>query len=616
LTKALRWDIQALGIILAKAAESEELTRKGSSRANSKAQNEYEFQIVLRQIRKLLSRIEDAVPLINLAITTSGASLSTTLPSTISPSRLLQASTFLSAGDSQYSVQPQDFVQIGPAFTLSLYMLFSGHAFRAQDEERGFRDTTWKEVIHKARVKLCRVPLSAAYESSKAVDESHLNDERSFGESSATGTSFPVHVAGEARADEYAYQIVIIEDLDDDRVHTIEDSEEQPGLYEDVLLAGIRERVPIHEISKIFYADTGKILNIGSEGETNSPILLLKRDVNAIPPRRMMERSSREKQWFEEEFADDSTLDNDKSQSEIDAQLFGEEASSAPPLESELRKKRWQLPEDLDPEWLAFEVYAEEPDSDSEIDTSSPSVNSSNPARSSSIDLALKKSFSNLNLDSSPSPVTTPIGQSSRAMAATSILPLATTPAIRSSLSLLDLLIRLTSLQQFQQTSHLSIHDELLNFFLSDSATTGAGPDSELRRRKRAEARAKVGFDPYDESPVKVRTEGRYADEEDYEDGERWEQSPRVEAFKRSLGERGSSPSMFGAKDAGGLERVGEEKSPSTPLSAKGRAMKLKRDDGSRRGSPLVRPSVETDSTLSTSPADDDGTNPGQGKAL
>lgn len=48
-------------------------------------------------------------------------------------------------------------------------------------------------------------------------------------------------------------------------------------------MAGIREVVPIHELSKIFYADTGKILNIGNEGETNSPVLLLKRDPNANP---------------------------------------------------------------------------------------------------------------------------------------------------------------------------------------------------------------------------------------------------------------------------------------------------------------------------------------------
>jgi hypothetical protein len=114
----------------------------------------------VEDIKKLLLRIEDAVPLINLAITTSGASLSTSLPATVSPSRLLQASTFLTACDTQFSIEPSRPVQVGPAFILSVYMLFAGHAHRAHIEG-GIRDTTWKEVIHKARVKLIRVPFTA-----------------------------------------------------------------------------------------------------------------------------------------------------------------------------------------------------------------------------------------------------------------------------------------------------------------------------------------------------------------------------------------------------------------------------------------------------------------------
>jgi hypothetical protein len=79
------------------------------------------------------------------------------------------------------------------------------------------------------------------------------------------------------------------------------------------------------------------------------------------------------------------------------------------------------------------------------------------------------------------------------------------------------MLIRLTALQQFQQSSHLAIPDEFLNFFLSDSSTVGAGSDGELRRRVRREARARVGFDPYDESPIKRRTE-EYLENHAYQD--------------------------------------------------------------------------------------------------
>ena len=81
-----------------------------------------------------------------------------------------------------------------------------------------------------------------------------------------------------------------MEDLDDDRAHTFDENEPQPTSYGRVETAGVRDIVPIHELSKIFYADTGKILNIGNEGETNAPVLLLKRDLNAVPPRRMADR--------------------------------------------------------------------------------------------------------------------------------------------------------------------------------------------------------------------------------------------------------------------------------------------------------------------------------------
>ncbi|KAK8190396.1 RanGTP-binding protein-domain-containing protein [Phyllosticta capitalensis] len=518
LTKALRWEIQALGQRLARAAGEEELQRRGSSRAQSKAHNEMELKLIISDIRKLLERIEDAVPLINLAITTSGANLSTSLPATVSPSRLLQASTFLTAGDSQYSALASSAVQIGPVFTLSMYMLFSGH-IRPHDEE-GIRETTWKEVIHKARVKLMRVPLDRLYDFP----------------SSPTQTRRTTHPYGDIRAAEgkafeFAYQLIVIEDLDDDRVHTFEENEPQPGPFEDVAQAGIREVIPIHEVSKIFYADTGKILNIGTEGETNNPILLLKRDIHAVPPRRMMERQASENAWFEENepegAGDEPQSTADDEQSEIDAQLFRESRApeSVPPQEQTAPNlEHWRLPPDLDLEWMAFEVYTEEPDSDDEDldDTEIPSSSTDTPEpnRASSLDPRLTAGMSHMNLrtpspspgrptQSSPPPTAmakrrptaSPYPQQSSSTAAPGL------PPIKTSLSLLEMLIRLTALQQFQQSSHLSIPDELLTFFLSESSTVGAGNDTDLRKRVRREATRRVGFDPYDESPIKRRGE-------------------------------------------------------------------------------------------------------------
>ena len=105
-------------------------------------------------------------------------------------------------------------MQIGPTFTLSMYMLFQGHANRARDEE-SMRATTWKEVIHKTRLKLVRVPLEAL--NSFATFD---GDRESVGASYDHTTKKPSrhHIRG-PRNSEFAYQLMIVEDLDDGRFH-------------------------------------------------------------------------------------------------------------------------------------------------------------------------------------------------------------------------------------------------------------------------------------------------------------------------------------------------------------------------------------------------------------
>lgn len=648
---------------LAKAANAEERLRQTGSKVKTRAQHELELKLIIQEIRKVLGRIEDAVPLINLAITTSGASLSTSLPATVSPSRLLQASTFLTAGDTQFSMQPGPAVQIGPTFTLSMYMLFSGHAYRLQDEEGNVRDTTWKEVIHKAKVKLRRVPLEMAHDLPQAPlrqgpsigDSNAPSNQEAFHGDSEHSSSPPV-LAGEGAADEFAYQLLIIEDFDDERVHSFEDDEPKPGPYDDVELAGIREVIPIHEVSKIFYADTGKILNIGNEGEPNSPVLLLKRDVNAIPPRRMMERFHRDPTWHEEESyfqedARDSTKDED--QSDVDAQLSYEHRSSSVPVDepgaahAADRPDAWHLPANLDPEWIAFEVYTEQPESDDDepvSESEDPKLRPvSSRSRESSLDPALTNGLSALHLSTTPhsSPEPSRLTQTNKQqqIIKSSPLPLlarsnlGSAGPIRTSLSLLEVLIRLTALQQFQQTSHLSIPDELLNFFLSESSTTGAGADGEERRRKRWEARQKVGFDPYDESPVKRRGESGIADggqqqlhQEPYSESEAWDDGVRSPQWQNSQAEdrrASQSPSSMLLRARQSVERAtpspprrtdkyrsslpGTNRVSSlTPASQKSRPSGLRSETESRREkmpSPLGRSvTAPPDSTLGTSP--------------
>lgn len=665
LTKDIRWEIQALGVHLAKAASEEELLRRGSKRAKSREQNELELKLVIADVKRLLDRIEDAVPLINLAITTSGVNLSTNLPATVSPSRLLQASTFLTAADSIFSTNTKGFVQVGPAYTLSMYMLFAGHANRPHDEE-SIRETTWKEVIHKARVKLVRVPLNKLYH--LQPDGASLNVE--------ANADFPKAFPEDTTSLEFAYQLMFVEDMDDGRVHTFEENEPQPGPFEDVPLAGVRDVVPIHQVSKIFYADTGKILNIGNEGETNSPILLLKRDIYAQPPRRMMERqetvdpadeqeTTNELSGGEEgdysEAESDTTIDHAddarsissyNDQAELDEQLFRESTPTTPAIEKpseddpshevDTFSSHWRLPVDLDPEWIALEVYTEDPDTDDE-DDSDPPTSRPRSTCDESVGPGISDAFSNLNI-SSPSP--NPHNQASTQQN----LALAPNGPVKTSLSLLEMLIRLTALQQFRQASHLTIEDELLNFFLEDTSTTGAGADVEYRQRLRRDARRRVGFDPYDESPIKRRgeeylahpraatetwdershnREGSYR-EGSYFDGEGRYASPayvRESIEYPRYGSPGRSPmpssptphlrpQTTSARSSPAAVRAparGQSISTPPPLVSKGRRMVLRGQKGGRTSlrprSPLTKEvqSRTENSALGTSPSEHEG---------
>jgi len=546
LTTSLRLDIQALGVRVFGAVSDEELSQKGSSRAKSKPQRDGELKMIISDMRALLERIEDAVPLINLAITTSGVKLSTNLPVSISPSRLLQASTFLSSGDVQYAAGTARSVQIGPTFTLSMYMLFSGHSLRPKDDS-GFRNTTWQEVIHKARVKLVRTSLDTlhdlpAFTQSTDMDAAPTSDHNE---------PFPTSIPAAARVDEFAYQLLLVEDLDDGRVHELEENGPQPQTFDDIESAGIREVIPIHQIAKIFYADTGKILNIGTEGEINNPVLLLKRDINAAPPRRMMENDMDGTTYGGDDLHSEADT-SAQSQSELDeisAQFAREMHDTPGEIDEEPAPKPWRLPVGLDPEWIALEVFNDDPESDIESEdgeedvADSPSIPNSStpppPQKNGSIMPSLSAALERLRLSpaasstpSSSAAIETPAPETPAQSNVMVHVPRSNQyisqhrpetvmmgPAVRTNLSLLEMLVRLTSLQQFQQASHLTIEDELLNFFLEESSTTGAATgDMEARKQIRLATRARVGFDPYDESPIKRRGEQyQHAQEGDWD---------------------------------------------------------------------------------------------------
>jgi len=188
------------------------------------------------------------------------------------------------------------------------------------------------------------------------------------------------------------------------------------------------------------------------------------------------------------------------------------------------------FPRHLDPEWIALEAFeeGEDEDDDDASDTSSPddttdaSYSNYNEARArlpsrnrSSLDSRLVSQIENLALGSAQSErpdnsgsETSPsehlavdVGRGGVGANQESFMARSPFGAITSSLSLLEMLIRLTSLQEFQQASHLSIPDHVLTFFMEETSTTGLRGEAKWRARN--EAKRRVGFDPYTDSPTK-----------------------------------------------------------------------------------------------------------------
>ncbi|KAK1774484.1 RanGTP-binding protein-domain-containing protein [Copromyces sp. CBS 386.78] len=555
LAKSLHRDIIALGKRLNDAATAEESSRSDGKKARMSEAHHFELLTIMKEMKELLARIDREIPLIQLAITASGERMNTTVNAGISPSRLMQASAFLSFGDSHFVNNPNRAVPIGPSFTLSLYMLFRGHSRlsgassapatpstggRTWTKEQpygvgeGERKPIWQEVVHKARVRLVRAPLGWKFDKIRGYCPGESSDGAVNGYSAAVDSALSML----GRPDEYAYHLEMIEDLDDGRVHEDDDAR---GPFDGVDMAGIRDSIPIHQVSKIFYTDTGRLLNIGNAEEgDNNPVLLLKRDLHAPDPIEL------KRQWYTdpEEQAEGSEGETaydtaeDDEQAILDAQLLAETKSTelAAAAEEGRLRKALGLPSHLDPEWLALEVFVEsedESDDDDEGDDKS-SIRSSKSAtpRDKVVDSKLIDQIRNVSLQPYPN---TPPNQRKYVpspLSSTSSLPtggangkqLFQTPtqvqgaqkepnsmdsfvarspfgAITSSLSLMEMLIRLCSLQEFQQTSHLSIPDHILTFFLEETSTTGLR--GEAKWDVRHEAKMRMGFDPYTDTPTK-----------------------------------------------------------------------------------------------------------------
>lgn len=499
-----------------------------------------ELLLIIADIKRLLDRIDRDIPLIQLAISTSGQNMNTPMNAhqgfSYSPSRLMQASTLVSFGDLHFTGNGP--IQVGPSFTLTLYMLFLGHAQGTSPHEgspsssalrltnghgksvmlaptgvdrkpkelpygveEGERRPIWQEVMHKARVRLLRTPVECVFDPVRGY--------RSKNHSDGTRTQPP--------QPGYSYHLEIIEDLDDGRVH--DNNDKSSKNFEGVPRAGIRESIPIYQFAKIFYTDTGMILNIGDPKEGyNNPVLLLKRDLNAASPLEDPSSPTTTTTTTQENRIDYHDGYESDDQDEIDRQLLSE--TSLPPSFPSTPNNTNNLPPHLDPEWLALEVHMDDDDDDDSSSASStldsdsdeergtaphpnidPNLNpnrhsaQSHHTRTLSSDTSILRQLRDISLHSNPSGSMVSHPNPSRPQGP----PESPFGTVTSSLSLLEMLIRLTSLRTSQQTTHLAIPDEFTIHFLENTSTTGLA--GEAARSARREATRRMGFDPYDAVP-------------------------------------------------------------------------------------------------------------------
>lgn len=469
---------------------------------------------VIADMKSLLDRIDRDIPLLQLAITASGESLSTSLPSTISPSRLLQASAFVIMGDSQFAQNSTKPVQVGPTFSLSLYMLFVAHDVpngggtkfedsRTDTYGLGENDKKpiWQEVMHKVAVRLYR---SASDTSSKLY---------SSGRKAALPTTNE-HM-------EYHYYLEVMEDLNDGRVHDDLNLDASSGIGSS---SHRQEIIPVHQFSKIFYTDTGKLLNIRDpmDAETR-PVLLLKRDAGTSPQMIPEAECCTSAMGYVGDRGDQSR-DIDDYQDLVDIQIHREACNTSIDKNTTQYSVLSNLPKHLDPEWLALEIFVEDDSNDEEeggaedtivapeISYHNEAVSDSNRAEPAVQIEHLHRASGTVKLDSTflaqlegcsieptsntiqPIDVSTEHNNKNNNQGAHSS-PSSPFSAVTTSLSLLEMMIRLVGLQEFQQTSHLSIPDRILTFFLEEASTTGVSGSA--REKVRRETKQRVGFDPY-----------------------------------------------------------------------------------------------------------------------
>ncbi|KAJ2008484.1 Ran-specific GTPase-activating protein 30 [Coemansia thaxteri] len=465
LTHALRRDMLALGAGLPSAggspprADGSWVTSLFRASSADSPDSRPAAALVVDGLQALLDKIDDAVPLLSLALTTSGAHLGGALPAGVSPARLMQASAVLARAPAG--------AMVGTPFVLRLYSLFVGSV-----RPKSRHDFTWKEEYGRCHLGLWR----------------------------------------SADADSpFGYELRVLEDTNDGRYHgDAPDAASLPDWAADIVRlsggaagAGRSIVVPLDCVASLYYTSAGSLLNIE---DSTSPVLVLSVRPDAPPADSLATmadfgRVDVDTRWYALEVAaldsesDGASDSESESGSESDA---GSESDSGSADSGAEDSSSANITKEGDMLAQTFDLMCSvSPGSNLSPGSNPPAAESADVDESSaepSDDEGSSADSSDDNGDES-SAEEAAAAESSPAAAEAAFAEELLRPLDflahewnMCTLSLLEYMIRLASVEMAEQASHLEVPDEKLCLYLQAGAGAGASDDAVPTARSAASA--------------------------------------------------------------------------------------------------------------------------------
>ncbi|RUO96678.1 RanGTP-binding protein-domain-containing protein [Jimgerdemannia flammicorona] len=450
---------------------------------------------VVQLMRALADRIDDIVPFLTLAIAASGATYGWSLPQSVSPSRLLQASSALADADRRARARGGS-EPVGPVFKSKLYSMFQASA-----RPKAAVDFTWKEEFSKCEVRVWRVwKRGGEWGELGNLEEEREKEEENEGIETEAGIT-------------YRYALVVTEDLNDGRYHEELEAhyegregrrELRRRMREGRAIAGERRQIAVAEVARLYYSSSGRLLNIE---DAKTPVLVLK------VQKEVGQRAGGRK---------DGT---------VNGITKGFEGGEAEPFVTPRKPKNWSTADGengwgFKVDWLALEAYhpddgSEEEDEDESEEDEDESEEEHDTEDDGETEVDDEEATE--HVDGQDDEPNRKDAASSHRRPSFSASESTTAIASPPPLSLLEYLIRLSALEVSEQTSHLDISDEKINLFLrdgdvsADSSNVASAARAPTHRYRMPGGRSTIGrrgllFRPPDEdaaSPLAKKSSTR-----------------------------------------------------------------------------------------------------------